>query len=593
MKYSALIRKLVEASVYARQQKYDIAEKLRARCTQEKDLVRQTLMNAVCDPRFRMHVNSVSGWSRKVRERLERFADRLQRIDGLTEEMALSEMDEMLAEWFDEVMCYVERSDREELFSLPMNPISGSLKDAIDDFLAGISGDSERETTSHSWSGEVVKDLIGYEENTIDEDSDSNRKGFVIIDEGQPEQNAVEVSTGVDNDIDEIDAESCNKDDADDNERENDEGVVLQHTSGDDDADSMINTDSGDSEDIEKGDNEDRRMTDTDTDDSDDSENENEDSGDDEDDKEDIEKEDTVGDLGLINGRKGPQVQVENSFLKRVPPTLIDLARRIGRSVNAEGNPKGNFLKASKSDIAGITTGNDLGCMLPSELAMMADARTENIFFKNYVTRSLQLFASASRSDSSKIHRDGPIIICLDTSASMDGEPMLVAIALTFAVCIIAQRRKRPVIVVKYAHTFEPFFIRNLETQRRKLIDFLSVVEAGGNNEDGLFRWLFTELLPQRDEYKNGDVLCISDFGWIPISEEVMNIVIEEKKRNMRFYGLNIINERFDDVSSSRHIGLEQRLLNVKRRNEAPYSPFDVCDSLWEYSNGICKEMNI
>jgi uncharacterized protein with von Willebrand factor type A (vWA) domain len=294
---------------------------------------------------------------------------------------------------------------------------------------------------------------------------------------------------------------------------------------------------------------------------------------------------DMEGNYREIGGGSGDTRELENRFFSNVPPSLIELARKIGRSGSLNGEPSGRFMTASKSDIAGVTTGNDLNCMLPSELALMAGKETENIFFKNYVTRSLQLFSSVSHGGKGKKHHEGPIIICLDTSSSMWGEPIIVAKAITFAICIIAQRKKRKVTIVKYSDTHEAFFLKNLGAQRRELMDFLSESEVGGNNENALFHWLFTELLPTQGDYNFGDILCVSDFGWMPINEGTMELIKAEKEKNMIFYGLNIRNEESYDFLHS------PITMTGNCEEEEWGTPETVCDSLWEYSDGKCKEV--
>lgn len=509
MKYSALIRKLIKASEEAKWQNSDVADRLKERCVYGIDIIRQTLMNSVCDPRFRMHIGAVPGWKELAKKKLEDFASKLQSINGLTEEIAMMEMDNMLAYWFQEVMTIAERADREMSFaSYDRRDPRERMKKAIDDYVNGKpieNEDKDEEIQLLDWSGEETKDALGYADE--DEEAEENPRLGTKSNDSKDK--------GEDKD---------NEDENQENEEENDaEEFSNPFGSG-------------------------------------------------------------VKGYGIGRGR-GTEQEIEDRFFANVPPSLIELAKRIGRSAEFEGEPTGSFMSASKSDIAGITTGNDLSCILPSELALMASPATENIFYKNYVTRNLQLFASVSHSSKSKHHHDGPIIICLDTSGSMLGEPMTVAKALTFAVCIIAQRKKRKVIVIKYSDSHTPFFLRNISSERKELLEFLKNGEVGGNNEDELFRWLFSELLPTQGDYQYGDVLCVSDFGWAPISKDTMELINKEKEKNMKFYGLNI--------GDNEH-GFLSYFSSMEDNSEESewFSPVKVCDSLWEYNNGVCKEVS-
>ena len=130
----------------------------------------------------------------------------------------------------------------------------------------------------------------------------------------------------------------------------------------------------------------------------------------------------------------------ELRFLKSLPPSLRKLARRIGRAGGEEKAPSGRFPAAAQSDIAGITVGDDLNSLLPSEIALLAGRETEDVFFRNFVGKRLQVFASASASQEPVRRQDGPVVICLDRSGSMTGRPSDVARALAMAVTVYAKR---------------------------------------------------------------------------------------------------------------------------------------------------------
>ena len=248
-------------------------------------------------------------------------------------------------------------------------------------------------------------------------------------------------------------------------------------------------------------------------------------------------------DRGIGRGStREEEQQAELRFLKSIPASLKKLARLIGRSGNDDRIPSGHFLTASKSDIAGITVGDDLSSLLPSEIALLAEPRTQDIFFRNYVGKRLQVFASASAGGGKPVKRqDGPVVICLDRSSSMQGLPSDIARALTMAVTIYAKRGHREVIIVKYGNEEQDHFIvKNLRRQRNALIDFLSYGCAGGNNEDTMFGWVFSTLLPREKAFDSADVLCVSDFGWAYVSDEVMDLIRANKAKGMRFYGLAV-----------------------------------------------------
>lgn len=270
------------------------------------------------------------------------------------------------------------------------------------------------------------------------------------------------------------------------------------------------------------------------------------------------------------------QQRRENIYLRSIPESLKKLALLIGRAGEDVTETRGRFSVASKSDIEGITVGNNLSALLPSELVLLSEKATQDVFFMNFAEKRLQVFASASQASRPDKHKDGPVIICVDESSSMSGEPLQVAIQLAYAVTIIAKRRHREVLIVAYSNSHKMMRVDSLGKDRSELLEFLSDVSMGGNNENAMFEWLFQDIMPGEKKFDTADILCISDFGWVAIDDSVKRLIDEQKSSGMKFYGLNI-GGAFGGWHDLDDFGL--------------LGPMDVCDSLWEYSDGECREV--
>lgn len=250
---------------------------------------------------------------------------------------------------------------------------------------------------------------------------------------------------------------------------------------------------------------------------------------------------------GPIHGYgKGESHTAEARYLKNIDPSIVRLAEMIGRSGEYDIETSGKFLHSGKSDISGVTVGNDLNSILPSELVILADKRTENIFFQKYTQNRLQTFASASHSIRKGEKKCGPIFICLDTSSSMQGAPEIMAKTLALAVAIVAQRKHRPVILFNYSFTVSFFVLQNLKRQKDKLLKFLSTSYAGGNDENILFRFALKGIfeLPKYEKslkiFDGADFLVVSDFQWGHISQDIRRLLDENRQQGIRFYGLSV-----------------------------------------------------
>ena len=228
--------------------------------------------------------------------------------------------------------------------------------------------------------------------------------------------------------------------------------------------------------------------------------------------------------IGAGNSKE-ENLRRENRFLRSIPKDLLKLAKLIGRSGSVDFKPSGHFPTAAKSDITGITIGDNLSSLLPSETALLSCPATQPTFYHNYVEKRLQIFASASSGNAPVTHQDGPVIICLDTSGSMRGEKVEIACNLTMAITIIAQRRKRDVLVVKYSDWHFLLKVTKLSRQREDLEKFLSSYQGRGNAENELFRWLFKDILPNEKAFYTADILCITDFGWTPLNDYTIKLI--------------------------------------------------------------------
>lgn len=288
---------------------------------------------------------------------------------------------------------------------------------------------------------------------------------------------------------------------------------------------------------------------------------------------------------GSSPGLEGDSHKAEAEFLQQLDPTIVELAKQIGRSGGTNHEVSGKFQSASRSDISGITIGNDLNCLLPSELALLGAKSTENLFYQRYVQNRLQLFSSASRSFEVANDKSGPIYICVDTSGSMKGEPEVTAKTLALAVAIVAQRDRRPICMINYSKNLSFFILTNLHRQRKKFLTFLSHSYDGGNDENKLFYFLFKKLqtIPKyklfANAFKGADILIISDFMWSNISKENKELIEEARNDGMKFYGLGI------DVKEHQLDALDDpSKLNDEICNG--YTFLKQCDYRYLYENG-------
>ena len=170
-------------------------------------------------------------------------------------------------------------------------------------------------------------------------------------------------------------------------------------------------------------------------------------------------------------------------------------------------------------EIDEVSNGNDLSHVLPIELAVMADTETEDIFYLKYATKKLQLFANKPKEQSlMKVEQQkkkkprlekGPIIVSLDTSGSMDGEPIKLAKSLLLQLLRMAKKQRRKCFLITFSVR-----AKTLDLSRPgswKLVDkCLEDIYTGGTDGEQMLNAALNML--NTLTFGMADVLIISDF---------------------------------------------------------------------------------
>ncbi len=232
-------------------------------------------------------------------------------------------------------------------------------------------------------------------------------------------------------------------------------------------------------------------------------------------------------------------------------PVLLKITDQMGRRAEAQGTKRIGYTSgtseqmehASQSDITGITLGRDLTALLPSEWAHYLDADLEGVFLQKYVTSRLQTFSyqshalNAARSLHTKPARPkGPMVVCVDRSGSMMGQPSEVTLSLMMRLCELCYEQQRPCHLIAFTTHAQPI---DVLTDRTLLLRFFHGNAEGGTDAHQLLIKLY-QLLRNQSHYAGADVLWVSDFR-IPLPELSH---FDEWKRlqheGTRFYALQL-----------------------------------------------------
>ena len=205
----------------------------------------------------------------------------------------------------------------------------------------------------------------------------------------------------------------------------------------------------------------------------------------------------------------------------------------------------------SKEEIVGIHLGRDIEHALPQELALLADDEISILFDMKYTEGRLICFdMEGSQLKETSIEEEvlvevedkeehGPIIICVDTSGSMQGAPETVAKAITLFMATRASEQKRNCFLINFSTGIETLDLSG-SIGLSKVIKFLQRSFCGGTDASPALKYAL-ELM-KKEEYKKSDLLMVSDFIMASLPESLQNQITLAKENENKFYSLSIGN---------------------------------------------------
>lgn len=223
---------------------------------------------------------------------------------------------------------------------------------------------------------------------------------------------------------------------------------------------------------------------------------------------------------------------------------------------------------AYAGEIFGVRYSDDISASLPAELALFKNPVTKRLFQLKFAQKQLLSFEyknTISEQKEEQIKEEikiekkeqkGPIIICVDTSGSMQGSPENIAKTITFALAKIALEEKRKCFLISFSTNIKTldlsdFSETNISTKNKSdlqaknnitpLINLVKFLQMSFNSGTDITPALSHSLeMLSQDDYKNADVLMISDFVMDNLSNNLSLKIDNEKKKNTQFHSLVI-----------------------------------------------------
>ena len=298
-------------------------------------------------------------------------------------------------------------------------------------------------------------------------------------------------------------------------------------------------------------------------------------------------------------------------------PEIKEIVAKMGRVADANGKDRltiasGIDMKmehSAGSDIEGITVGDDLNSLLPLELAQYSDEDMEGLFIYKYRTRRLQTFRYKSEMSkpSRKLgfthaSRKGPMIVCLDTSASMYGTPERISTTLISLLEQTAEDLERDCYLIDFSVSTRAIDLMEKRKANRLRKIGINVVDefggessadfssdyssegmghtgrsvrrqastthlpfiGGGTSAKKMMNQMFDLLDNDGLHYVNADVLWVTDFLIPNPPQSMLNRFKEYRETGTRFYGIRIV--RDDDKEPNEWKDYFNQIYTIKYR---------------------------
>lgn len=228
--------------------------------------------------------------------------------------------------------------------------------------------------------------------------------------------------------------------------------------------------------------------------------------------------------------------------------------------VDAIYNPE----PAYKGEISGLRLSDSLLDALPSELALYNNSVIRKVFKMKYAQKQLLSYSYTRNIEYKKSHEEteeidvgetvehkGPMIICVDTSGSMQGTPERVAKTVAFALAQKSLEEERGCYLISFSTGIETMDLSSFNSTDgiTNLVKFLRMSFNGGTDANSALEYS-VKLLKEKD-WKNADVLMISDFVMGALSPELEESIKAQQENKCRFFSLAVTTSGNNEVIST------------------------------------------
>lgn len=253
---------------------------------------------------------------------------------------------------------------------------------------------------------------------------------------------------------------------------------------------------------------------------------------------------------GIASRVQAPPAVLRNTLLRNAKlRKILKLAGRMKSAAIAKQRTKA---RPGREELCDVKTGSDLERLLPSELLNLATEDTEALLFRKLIEGNAMVYELRGR----ETKAEGPIILAVDESGSMSGEPDMWAKAVAIALMEIAARQNRPFAYVHFdSRVSRVDEVPNPRSFKLEQLEELVSYFHGGGTSIGTALSHCADMLDKaqtaRDgkSWKRADVILITD-GESGDDVEQEKAINRIRKHNGHLYSCFIGHESGDKCAT-------------------------------------------
>jgi len=282
----------------------------------------------------------------------------------------------------------------------------------------------------------------------------------------------------------------------------------------------------------------------------------------------------TIKAWGLDDGTLTPtsyEDKIAVSLKLRTNKKVQEIAEMTGRFKASASTAQKRRTKEEGIEIYNVHLGSELHKTLPSERMMLANKGTKRNFFKKLSQRELLSY----KYKNSRMRSKGPIICCIDTSASMAGERETWSKAVALTLLELAYQQKRRFVAVLYSN--KVYHIIEFSKKRRepnKIYDLATFFYGSGTNFIEPLRESLN--LIRTAKYKYADIIFITD-GRASIDDDFIHTFNQIKeKKEFRMITVNVADQLEEGLNKVNDVQILLKSFTTDEIEEANETLFSI-----------------